>query len=98
MPVCFNGVGGQVSATLPFDEVPAVGDLHELGRVTQGFKRLVLQLGPDIKTTHATVVCHNGQNPIRLRMDFLDSHWSRPLMGNGFLPSTAKFQSASKSS
>jgi hypothetical protein len=53
---------------------PALGDLHDLGGVAEGFKRLMLQIGTDIESAHTTVVGNDGQDAIRFRTDFFDSH------------------------
>ena len=50
LPSRLNGVRRQIGAAMPFDKVPAIDDLHEFAVVAKVFKRLVLQVGPHVKT------------------------------------------------
>jgi len=79
-PVRLDRIYRQISTAIPFHKIPPTRDLHELGGVAKVLKRLIFQIGIYIETANATVVCNEGQDPIRLWTDFFDSHWSRPLL------------------
>ena len=82
LPACINGVRGQIGTTIPFDKIAAIDNLHKFAVVSKVLKRLISQIGTDIKTAHTTIARDDGQQPIRLGTDFRNSHWSSHLIGN----------------
>ena len=74
LPPCLDGVGGQIRATIPFDEVSAVDNSLELVWIVKAFERLISQVRTHIEDANTTVVRDDGERPIGLRANFLDSH------------------------
>gem|GEM_PF-2914129 len=80
--------------TQPFDEISSIDNLNEFIIITKRLKSFIFQIRSNIETANTTIFRHNGQYPIGLWMKFSYSNWSKPFIGNGFLPFTAKVKSA----
>lgn len=65
LPSRFDGIGGQISTAVPFNEIAAVYHLREFTFVAKGLKCLVLKIRPHIETTEAAIVC----------LKWLESNW-----------------------
>lgn len=58
--MCLYGIRRQISTAFPFNKISAIENFHEFVVVSKLIKGLVFQLGSNIKTADAAVVCNDA--------------------------------------